>query len=84
MLDPKFDPLEILQTVSKNQMILDQNIKTLFQENLHLRQELEEQRELINTLLASMQALNTANEQLMRELLNNIKEPKYGQTIGNH
>lgn len=84
MLDPNFDPLEILKTVTDNQMILDQNIKTLFKDNTELRQELAEQRELINTLLSNLSALNTANEQLMAQILTNIKEHSYGQALGNH
>lgn len=72
MLDPKFDPLKILEQISDNQTVLNQNQHKHAEAIRQLIDRVNEQQQTIDTLLASVAATNQANEILLKGLVTDI------------
>lgn len=67
MLDNNFDPYQAM-------LNMDTNINNLIQAHNNLARLVEQQQHTIDILLKGMNAANTANEILMKDMLNNMNE----------
>lgn len=80
MLDPNFDPLEIMQHLSENQVKLNEDHLKLSQAMHHIVAKLNEQQKVIDLLQKGLDAANKANEIILQGLLDDMqkhfKEPK--------
>jgi hypothetical protein len=67
MFDNNFDPYQAM-------MNLDTNLANLIVAHNNLARLVEEQQQTIDILVNGMKATNTANEMLMKDVLNNMTE----------
>lgn len=72
MLEPGFDPLEILQNLNNNQAVLFNNDRQLAEAIEGLRAQIKEQQEIIDVLIKGLNAANKANQQMLEQGLNNL------------
>lgn len=82
MIDPNFDPLQMMQEIYDNQVILNQN-QTKQSQALHLMaQRINEQQQTINHLVQGLEACNRANISMLttldQNLQNLLKEKQHG------
>ena len=82
MIDPNFDPLQMMQEIYDNQVILNQN-QTKQSQALHLMsQRIKEHQEIIDSLIHSFNICNQSNLAMLQALDQNIqnliKEKQHG------
>jgi hypothetical protein len=75
--DNDFDPFAAMQELQQNQ-------QTLFNNQRILLERLQEQDQVIATLTSGLQAANSANEILLRDLQTMIEHTKQELTCQNH
>jgi hypothetical protein len=83
MIDPAYDPWEILETLNRNQAVLNENQAKLTNNMQQLIHKVYDQEKTIETILAALDSSNKANELLLKSLvtdihskLNSSEEPK--------
>lgn len=72
LFNENFDPLKILEQISDNQTVLNQNQHRHAEAIRQLIDRVNEQQQTIDTLLASVKATNQANEILLKGLVTDI------------
>ena len=72
MLDTGFDPLKALQDLNNNQKVLFSNDQNLAAAIEGLRGQIRQQQEVIDILIQGLDMANKANEQLLKENLDNL------------
>ena len=73
MLDPNFDPLEIMHELSANQVKLNQDHQKLSLAIQQLVFKLNEQQKVIDLLQRGLDAANKANEIILHGLLEDMQ-----------
>jgi hypothetical protein len=63
--DTDFDPMQVMEQLEKNQLLLNQNQKALISK-------IQEQDKLIDTLIKGQEMANRANEIMLKHLLDQI------------
>lgn len=74
MLDPKFDPLKILEQISDNQTVLNQNQHRHAEAIRQLIDRVNQQQAIIDDLVENLKTTNQANEILLRGLVADINK----------
>jgi hypothetical protein len=74
MLDPKFDPLKILEQISDNQTVLNQNQHRHAEAIRQLMDRVNQQQTIIDDLVENLKTTNQANEILLRGLVADINK----------
>ena len=79
MLNPDFDPLRVLEQISDNQVILNDNQNKHAQAISQLIQRVNQQQQTIDDLVKNLDMANKANELLLQGLVNDIHKNLTGQ-----
>jgi len=74
MFNPSFDPLEALEKLNENQIILNQNQHNHAKAIQHLLERVNEQQQVIDTLVKGLDASNKANELMLQSLVSDINK----------